>query len=141
MQPAEPLPSLRLTLYINAFACAALAVFASLPRLALQSRRAASSSATPEEKQPMVGTSNDSNGASVSEGLQVCNAVGRCDRQQRVPAPAAMVVSGSLRSSEHALTWRDPLGIAVSVSPTSMPSCCQLSTVPASCVFVSAMYL
>lgn len=55
-QPAEPLPSLRLTFYINAFACLALAAFVTLPSLALRSRRAASA-ASPEEKQPMVGTS------------------------------------------------------------------------------------
>lgn len=70
-QPADPLPSLRLTFYINFLACVALTAFVSLPRLTLQLRRAASSSATSEEKQPMVGSSTGGDRALVSEEPQV----------------------------------------------------------------------
>jgi hypothetical protein len=71
-RPAEPLPSLRLTFYINAFACASLTAFVSLPRLALRSRSKAPSSTSAEEKQPMVSSGVASDVGAVSTELQVC---------------------------------------------------------------------
>lgn len=171
-QPADPLPSLRLTFYINAFACLALATFVTLPRLALQSRRAVAA-ASPEEKQPMVGISAGSDGTLVEQPhpsrkqaaadigvLAVSLAVlaaGAVTASRLTSAfivqliftssplitavlssltthepwppklwetlgltllGSAMVVTGSLRSSNHGLTWRDPLGIVVALAAT-----------------------
>lgn len=67
--PAEPLPALRLTFYINALACVSLAAFVSLPRLALQNRRGAGADEGADETKPIMA----GNGGTTFETLQVCS--------------------------------------------------------------------
>lgn len=59
-QPAETLPALRLTFYINAFACVTLATFVSLPRALLRRQRGAGSALTSDETKPIMAGNGDS---------------------------------------------------------------------------------